>query len=116
MSQNYETSLQAHPAGLWHSLSQEMQPSPHGQPLVQCLQQPPLDSDAGVTSGFALLFFGLDLGVDVGLGPGAEAAHGQVEQFSSHLFFASSSSTVCHCMFEGASAPQQASGQMWSTR
>jgi len=44
----YEPSLHAHPGGLWHSFSQEMQESPHGQLFVQCLQQPPLDSDGDV--------------------------------------------------------------------
>jgi hypothetical protein len=38
-----------------------------------------------------------------------------VEQFRSQLSFAFASVVVCHCMLDGASAPQQASGQMWST-
>ncbi len=37
------------------------------------------------------------------------------EQFPSQRSFALASAVVCHCMFEGASAPQQDSGQMWST-
>ena len=38
----------------------------------------------------------------------------QVEQSCSHLSFALDAFSVCHCMFCGASSPQQTSGQMWS--
>jgi hypothetical protein len=37
------------------------------------------------------------------------------EQFPSQRSFAFALAVVCHCMFEGASAPQQDNGQMWST-
>ena len=40
---------------------------------------------------------------------------GQLEQSCSQKCLAFASAMVCHCVFDGSSAPQQGSGQMWST-
>ena len=103
----YSRFLHAHPAGRWHSLSQEMHESPQGQLVLQCLQQPDLPGGVtGLKSGS---------GASRGTTDSAGAARLQLEQFCSQASFLLASAWVCHCMLLGSSLPQQLRGQTWST-
>jgi hypothetical protein len=103
----YGPSLHAHPGGFRHSFSQEMHESPHGQPVLQCLQHPELVGlGAGLTSAFPDVLGSRLINAFAG------TAHTQLEQSCSQASFFLASACVCHCMLLGSSLPQQASGQM----